>query len=121
MKTIIAGSRTISSPLYLEKALECCPWKITAVVSGGAQGVDQLGEAWAYKNNIPVTMYLPEWEEHGKKAGFVRNIQMAQNAEALLAVWDGESKGTKHMIDVARAHNLKVFIFSLQQPPIFNL
>ena len=72
---------------------------ITEVVSGGAQGVDTLGEVWAEKHDIPVKQFLAEWDVYGRSAGYRRNEEMGDYADVLLAIWDGKSRGTKHMID----------------------
>lgn len=111
MKTIIAGSRHISDPEILKKALKAIDWNITEVVCGMAYGVDRLGHDWAVENGIPVAEFPSDWKRHGRIAGFLRNQDMAEYSQALLAVWDGESRGTKDMIKRAREHGLKVFIY----------
>lgn len=114
MKTIIAGSRSVNDikiVLTAAENAEAIGITVTEVVSGCARGVDQLGEQIALMNGIPIKKFPADWERFGKRAGFLRNVQMADYAEALIAVWDGESKGTKHMIDMAKARGLKVCIF----------
>lgn len=111
MKTIIAGSRSIDSLDLIFQAVNQSKFNITTVVSGGARGVDQLGEQWATMNNIPIDIYPANWDKYGKSAGYKRNTIMAINADALIAIWDGESKGTKHMIDLAEKYGLKTFVF----------
>ena len=106
MRTIIAGSRDFTVYGILKQAMEGFE-KPTVVLSGNARGADQLGERWARENNIRIERYIPNWHL-GRGAGFARNIQMAQNAERLIAFWDGNSRGTKHMIDTARAYDLIV-------------
>jgi len=110
MRVIIAGSRTITDPLELEKAIKLSGFDITEVFSGGAMGPDSLGEAWANKNRIPVRFYCPDWDTFGKKAGPIRNSLMAADAEALILVWDGLSKGSKDMLNKANAKDLKVYV-----------
>lgn len=110
MKTIIAGSRDITDYSILESAIVQAGWRPTTVISGTARGVDLLGERWALENNVPVERCTADWAALGKKAGYVRNEFMAKNADALIALWDGQSKGTKHMIDVAKKAGLQVFI-----------
>lgn len=110
MKTIIAGSRSITDIAILEKAIDNLSWKITEVVCGCARGVDTLGKEWAEKHNIPVAEFPAMWSQYGKSAGYRRNEQMAENAEALLAIWDGESRGTMHMINIAKSKGLQVYI-----------
>lgn len=70
------------------------------IVSGGARGVDTYGESWAYEANVDVKRFPADWNTHGKKAGFLRNVDMSRYADKLIAFWDGESKGTGHMIKV---------------------
>lgn len=115
MKTIIAGSRTISDLAIVEKAVFDSGFKITEVVSGGARGVDNLGEKYAANNNLPLKLFRADWKRLGKSAGYVRNREMAGYAAALVAVWDGESKGTKNMIEEARKYSLKVFVLNVKE------
>ena len=114
MKTIIAGSRAITDYDVLIKAVKDCAFKITSVVSGCARGVDALGEKFANDNSLPLEKYPADWSTHGKRAGYIRNTEMADNAEALLAIWDGESRGTKHMIDIAREKGLEVCVYMVE-------
>ena len=110
MRTIIAGSRNRTTKYHLAEAVTSCGWMPTVVLSGTARGADQLGEEWAKLNGIPVERYPANWDLHGKSAGFKRNTEMAEKAEALIALWDGESRGTKHMIDIARRKGLRVHV-----------
>ena len=110
MKTIIAGSRDIEDIAELYAAIEECGWTPSIVVSGTARGVDRLGELWAENKGIPIERHPADWNTHGKRAGRIRNAQMALSAEALIALWDGKSKGTQHMIEVAKLHGLRVFV-----------
>lgn len=112
MRTIVAGSRGITDYAVVEAALAQCPWEITTVLSGRAFRVDRLGELWAQRRGLEVEVYPANWKAYGELAGFVRNVYMAQRAEALVAVWDGECNGTGHMIRTAKKHELKVFIVS---------
>jgi len=111
MRTIIAGSRNIIDYSILIKAVNSLSWNITSVVSGTARGVDHLGELYAEKKGIGLELYPADWDKYGKSAGYKRNELMADNAEALLAIWDGQSKGTKHMIDIAKRKGLEVCIY----------
>lgn len=106
MRTIIAGSRNITDYKYLYNIMESINigW-ITVIISGGAKGVDSLGIRYAKDNRLPYEIYTPDWNKYGKKAGIIRNCEMGDVADALIAIWDGESRGTKHMINYAM--NLK--------------
>ncbi len=120
MRVIIAGSRNIESMPTIRDAMKCAieaeniiP---TVLISGTAVGVDKCGIQWAEENGLPIRRFPALWDKYGKRAGYVRNAQMADNADALVAVWDGVSKGTKHMINIARSRQLRVFIFFVNQP-----
>lgn len=102
MKTIIAGGRNINNAAFVEAAVKECGWKVTEVVSGGARGVDGLGEEWAAKNSVPIKVFPANWKKLGKRAGYMRNQEMAAYANALILVWDGASKGSGHMLAIAR-------------------
>ena len=112
MRTIIAGSRNIIDYSVVKNAIENSGFWITTVLSGNADGVDKLGERYANAYYIPLEVYRAEWERYGRRrAGKIRNCLMAEKADALIAVWDGESTGTKHMIEEARNRGLKVFVY----------
>ena len=116
MKTIIAGSRSITDPATVWEAIKQSGFTITEVVSGGARGPDSLGERWAKARSIPIKRFTPDWEI-GNHAGIIRNQQMAHYADALVAIWDGKSRGTKHMIDYAVSLGLKVWVFNTAHQP----
>jgi glycerophosphoryl diester phosphodiesterase len=116
MKTIITGGRDVINPELLEKAIMQSRFAITEVVCGGARGADDLGQKWAGNGNlIPVKLFPPEWNRYGKAAGMVRNKEMAEYADALIALWDGASKGTKNMIGLASKRGLKVYVFRVDK------
>lgn len=110
MKTIIAGSRTMTDKDAVARAIYNSGLPITEVVSGGCRGADLIGEEWAIQHGLPVQRFNALWTLQGKAAGPIRNEHMAKYADALVAVWDGKSRGTKNMIDLARQYGLKVFV-----------
>jgi len=110
MKTIISGSRDIECYDELLRAIECVDWKPTLVISGCARGADRLGERWAKENNVPVLKMPADWLSYGRAAGYCRNIAMADQADALIALWDCKSPGTEHMIEVAERRGLRIFV-----------
>lgn len=109
MKTIIAGSRDFDDYELIKETLLKYN-DITEIVSGCARGADLLGEKFALEYNIPIKKFPAEWDKYGKSAGYRRNEQMAMYADALVAFWDGKSRGTKHMIDFAKQLGLKVSV-----------
>ena len=110
MNVIIAGSRTIDDYAFIERAVETSNFLIKRVISGGARGVDKQGELWAKNHGIPCTVYRADWEQFGKRAGAKRNRQMADVADALIAVWTGSSPGTRDMIEVMEARGKLIHI-----------
>jgi len=72
---------------------------------------DGLAEEWARENGIPIKRFPADWDKHGKAAGPIRNRAMAEYADALLAVWDGESKGTANMILEMHRMGKPVFVW----------
>lgn len=100
MKVIVSGSRSIISYDLVAKVLDEYVNSITMLVSGDAQGVDKLSQRWADENDIQVKLFPANWDKYGKSAGMIRNKEMAEYADYLIAIWDGKSKGTKGMIDI---------------------
>lgn len=110
-KVIIAGGRYFNNyELLREKCLSILSDKMETcevyVVSGCAKGADSLGEIFANEFMLKINKFPADWETYKKSAGYKRNVQMAENADALIAFWDGKSKGTQHMINIAREKNL---------------
>lgn len=109
MKVIVAGSRHIDDYELVRRAIQESRFDISEIVSGGARGVDQLGERYANEVGVPVKRFEADWSQHGKAAGPLRNAEMAQYADALVLVWDGKSKGSANMRQQALARGLQVF------------
>jgi len=110
MKVIIAGSRSIIKLFLIQDAVEKSQFNITEVVSGCAIGVDSLGEYYAKINNIPIKQFPAPWDHYGKAAGAIRNVRMADYADAAIIVWDGVSKGSKHMIKEMKDRRKPCFV-----------
>ena len=124
LRIIIAGSRDFGDYELLKKsAIEIITKKtmlpdLTRIISGGARGADTLGERFANEMGLEISRFIPDWDDLGKRAGYVRNAEMAKfaveddNYGMLIAFWDGQSKGTKHMIDLAKRYGLEVHVVS---------
>lgn len=112
MKVIIAGGRNFEDyDLLCRKADKILSQQHEVeVVSGTAKGADKLGERYAEERGFPIKRFPADWGTHGKAAGYIRNEDMALYSDALIAFWDEQSKGTKHMIDIAELHGLKTRI-----------
>ena len=102
MRVIIAGTRSICDDTIVRNAIEASGFIISETVSGGSRGVDESAERIAEMDGIPLMRFPADWDKYGKKAASVRNRKMAAYADALIAVWDGKSRGTRHMIETMR-------------------
>jgi hypothetical protein len=117
IRCIIAGSRGFTNfdvtcdvlDRVFSKAVERGDGII--IVSGGARGADEMGERYAINKQYALDQYPADWKLYGRSAGYRRNEQMAKDATHLIAFWDGESRGTKHMVDIAVAADLEVRVF----------
>lgn len=115
-KVIIAGGRDFNDyELLKEKCDFFLKNKIMegrriTIISGHASGADSLGERYAQEGGLQCEQHPADWKTHGKAAGFIRNAEMAAIADALIAFWDGKSRGTANMINTARAKGLRVAV-----------
>lgn len=110
MKLIVAGGREFKDYQLLKKTLDSVKSDITEIVSGNASGADSLGEKYAKETGVDIIIMPANWTKHKRSAGYIRNQKMAKYADALVAFWDQKSSGTKHMIDLAKSNNLKVWV-----------
>lgn len=116
VRIIIAGGRDFDN---LELMTEKCDYYLSdavskgfdiEIVSGTAKGADKLGEEYAKLRDYSIAYFPADWKQYGKRAGYLRNQQMANFSDALIAFWDGSSKGTNHMIDIAKNKNMPIRI-----------
>ena len=119
-RVIIAGSRGFNDYQILS---ESCDYflknkKNVVIISGHAVGADQLGEQYAKERGYTLEIYPADWKTYGRSAGFKRNEQMGDIANALIAFWDGKSHGTKHMIEYAKNKGLKIRIYNYGEEKI---
>lgn len=123
IRIIVAGGRNFDNYDLLSKTLtdyvdKLEAWEVDRVLfmSGGARGADRLGEKFAESCGFPFRRFPADWDRYGKSAGYIRNREMAIYAAevgdhgVLFAFWDGESKGTKHMIDLAEKYGVKTYV-----------
>ena len=121
-RVIIAGSRSCpenDDDLFLKLTLlfRNTDYNDLEIVSGRCKGADKLGENYANEMKVPVKQFPADWSL-GKKAGYIRNKQMAEYATHLIAIWDGKSKGTKLMIDLAKENGLHIRVIKIGYKPI---
>ncbi len=127
LRVIIAGSRDFDDYKSLDEKCstaimgelienEDCEFQKIRIISGTARGADQLGERFAKNKEYELSKFPADWGLYGKSAGYKRNVEMAKfsvensNVGILIAFWDGKSKGTKNMIDIAKRYGLKVHV-----------
>ena len=110
MKYIVAGGRDFANRGRLCNVLAMLLAEDDTVITGMARGADRLAWEIAKEWHYDLEEFPAEWDKYGKSAGYRRNVQMAERADALIAFWDGQSKGTKHMIDIALEHGIDVHV-----------
>ena len=110
MKVGVIGSRVFNNYELVVKTLS--NFDITLIISGGAIGADTLGEKYANEHNIPILIFKPDWEMYGKSAGMIRNTDIVDNSDVIVAFWDGTSKGTLDSIKKAEKRGKKVLVIT---------
>lgn len=113
MKVVVAGGRDFQNYSLLKAVLDwLVPLEgVTEIVSGTARGADSLGERYAKESNLDLKQFPANWNAHGKSAGYLRNSEMADYADAVLIFWDGKSRGTGHMIELAKKKGRPLIVF----------
>jgi hypothetical protein len=101
----ITGSREITKYALVAEAVKKSGFVITKIISGGARGVDTLAEVYANVNEIEFQEYPANWKLYKKRAGHLRNIEMADIAEAAIIIWNGKSTGTADYIELIDARD----------------
>ena len=116
LKVIIAGGRDFTNTQYAADSLvklveeNMLPDTFT-IISGNARGADKVGEYLAELRDLPLEIYPANWDKYDKSAGYIRNKQMADVADVLVAFWDSKSRGTMHMINTMKQQHKPVFVF----------
>ncbi len=113
MKIAVIGSRN----LHIENLEAYLPEDCTEIVSGGAKGIDQSAVQFARAHAIKLTEFLPQYQIYGKAAPIVRNKQIVDYADSVLAFWDGKSAGTRSVIRYCEKIGKPCKIILFQQEP----
>ena len=107
MRVAVIGSRG----LQVNDLGKYLPDEVTEIISGGARGVDTSARKYATEHGLKLTEYLPEYNKYGRSAPLKRNITIIENADLVLAFWDGSSKGTKYVIENCKKRNIPLKIY----------
>lgn len=120
-KVIVAGGRDFNNQAFLNKTLDVllidkARSHEIVIISGAAKGADTQGEVYARMKGYLLESHPADWDTYGQAAGYRRNEEMAESADALICFWDGKSRGSKHMIDLATAQKLSVRVIRYEEP-----
>ena len=118
MKIAVVGSRDFDDYEFLKKILNYHP--CTQIISGGARGADTLAKQYAIEHGIPIKEFIPDWDTHGKSAGYLRNEQIVEACEELVAFWNGVSSGTMHSLRLAEDAGKPVYKYWPPEPDIME-
>ncbi len=109
MTVIIAGSRDMKLPVdVIDSFVNNSGFTITTLLCGMATGIDLSAYDWGKENGVTIKTFFPDWKKYGKSAGVIRNQEMADNADALILIWDGQSRGSANMKAEAKKRNLLI-------------
>ena len=111
MKLAIIGSRNI----HIDDLSPYIPADCDEIISGGARGVDTCAAEYARSHNLKLTEFLPDYKKYGRAAPIVRNRAIVETADAVIAFWDGSSRGTKSVIDLCKKTPKSCRVFILQK------
>ena len=115
MRVVVSGSRWITNYDIVARAISESGWTPTLIVEGGARGVDRLARQWAEENGVPYKTFEAIWALHGFAAGPIRNQEMAQFGDVLVAIPRGESKGTRNMILAMTLAGKPIFVYDIDR------
>ncbi len=116
MRVAVVGSRDID----VEDFWEFLPKDTTEIVSGGAKGVDTCAKHFALKNNFEFREFLPNYKFFGRKAPLLRNKEIVDYSDLVIAFWNGKSNGTKFVIDYALSVNKPIVVYPYELALILN-
>lgn len=116
IKLAIVGSRTFDNydelNIMINKIIKENNYNISLIISGGAKGADTFAEQYAKENNIETLIFPAEWKKYGRRAGYLRNVDIIKNCDICIAFWDGFSGGTAHDLELCYEYKKKCFIYN---------
>ena len=108
MRILVCGGRDFNSRALLNKALQPYASKDNIIIQGSARGADDLAKIWAVDNDIEFKNYPADWNKYGKRAGYIRNVQMLNEGKPDLVIAFPGGKGTQMMINLAESAGIPV-------------
>lgn len=117
MKVIIAGGSTFDSIDYMNVCLDDMVDEIEVVVSGRGYGADALAEVFAIRNGLDLELFPANWGKYGANAGYDRWVRVfeTQNIDQIILFWNGKSKGTKTLKELAKIYNVPCEMFYYEE------
>jgi len=109
MKILVCGGRDFNNQAIFNQAMEHYIPKTTLVIHGAAKGADTLADNWAKENGLPIEAYPANWDKYGKRAGYIRNVQMLNEGKPDMVIAFPGGKGTEMMINLAHAAKVPVW------------
>ena len=109
MKVAVIGSRG----LWVDNLGDYLPPEVTEIVSGGAKGIDTCARQYAQEHGLKLTEFPPDYPRYGRGAPLKRNLEIIAYADQVFAFWDGNSPGTKHVIEECKKQKKKVTVHLL--------
>ena len=113
MRVAIVGSRD----LRIQNLEAYVPKGVTEIVSGGARGIDTCARQYALRAHIKLTEFLPDYARYGRVAPLKRNITIIENADLVMAFWDGKSRGTQFVVRECRQRGIPLRLFLVTERP----
>ena len=115
MNLLICGSRTIAgADVQIMRALLHFGLSPDTISSGGGGAVDLAADQYARERGLRFRVILADWNLHGRSAGMIRNEKLVKEVDAVLAIWDGQSPGTKHVMERAWRRNIPVYLATVR-------
>jgi len=112
MKYIVAGGRDFNNYSIMRQTLsKIINPEEDIIICGDARGADAQGAIYAAQYSVPIQHFPAYWDTYGKAAGFIRNAEMGEYADAAIIFWDGKSKGTAHMIQTMKRLKKPYYVF----------
>lgn len=116
MRVAVIGSRKIPNFVDADYLIQRIPLNCTEILSGGAEGVDILAREAAQRLGISIREFLPQYERYGKQAPLIRNQEIIQCADLVIAIWDGKSRGTAYTLTQCVRQHIPFRIYPMEHP-----